>query len=198
MRSTGDQLWVVLVAVLVTSAMFVGVVTIPTGTASANSTLYDGGDGSASNPYEIANWTHLNNTRQDLDANYTLVTDLNESTAGYDAVVNTTDGFEPIGDRTFSFTGTFSGSNHTISELTINRSTEDDVGLFGYVDGGTIENVSLENADVTGGANVGGLVGFNANEVTEGTVTDSSATGTINGSEDVGGLVGQNFGTVAE
>ncbi|ERG98179.1 MAG: GLUG domain protein, partial [Haloquadratum sp. J07HQX50] len=48
-------------------------------------TLYAGGDGSVGAPYEIANWYHLDNVRQNLGANFTLVSDLNEATAGYDA-----------------------------------------------------------------------------------------------------------------
>jgi hypothetical protein len=48
------------------------------------------------------------------------------------------------------FNGTVNGSGNTISELYINRSNEDGVGLFDAVDGGTIENVRLENVSVEG------------------------------------------------
>jgi hypothetical protein len=153
--------------------------------------LFTGGDGTETNPYQIATWSHLDNTRQVLTANYTLGTDLNEDTVGYDSVVNTTDGFDPIGDSTTAFTGTFNGSSHTISELYNNRSTEDYVGLFGNVSGGSIKNVALEKSNITGDEFTGSLVGEN-----NGTVTDSSATGTVIGTNQVGGLVGQNDGTV--
>jgi hypothetical protein len=63
--------------------------------------LYAGGDGSTSSPYQIATWTHLDNVRQNLDANFTLVAELNASTAGYDTVANASTnggkGFEPLG-----------------------------------------------------------------------------------------------------
>ena len=57
--------------------------------------------------------------------------------------------FTPIGDYTnySSFDGTFDGCGHTISNLKINSSSEWG-GLFGYVSGGTIQNVNLINATV--------------------------------------------------
>ena len=56
-------------------------------------------------------------------------------------------GFVPIGDAT-KFTGSFDGQGRTISNLTINRPTNDYVGLFGYVGiGGTVQDVGLLGAD---------------------------------------------------
>ncbi|WP_162991657.1 PKD domain-containing protein [Halostella salina] len=156
--------------------------------------VFSGGSGTASNPYEITDWNGLNTIREDLTANYTLANDLNKSTDGYDSVANASangdKGFKPIGEDSDGdeFTGTFNGSGHTISNLSINRSS-DSVGLFGYVDGGgTVENVGIEDVDITGNKDVGGLVGNNF----EGNVTQSYVTGTVSGDEDVGGLVGFN------
>ncbi|KAB7513532.1 PGF-pre-PGF domain-containing protein (plasmid) [Halosegnis rubeus] len=154
---------------------------------------YAGGDGSTDNPYEIANWYHLNNTRENLDAEFILTAGLDSNTAGYDDVASSSanggNGFDPIGDDSSRFTGTFNGTGHTISNLSIDRGWAFDVGLFGYVNGGTIENVGVENADITGKERVGGLVGKNF-----GTVSNSYATGTVYGDKEVGGLVGFNFG----
>jgi hypothetical protein len=159
-------------------------------------TLYAGGDGSASNPYQIADWTHLNNTRQNLGANFTLVAELNESTAGYDSVASASAnggaGFDPVGglqaaDR---FTGSFDGNNHSIDGLTVDRPGQDRVGLFGYVwNGGTVRNLTLTNATVTGDNRVGGIAGF----VKGGTVRQSSVDGNVTGTSSVGGLVGVVF-----
>jgi methionine-rich copper-binding protein CopC len=154
---------------------------------------YAGGDGSTDNPYEIANWYHLNNTRENLDAEFILTAGLDSNTAGYDDVASSSanggNGFDPIGDDSSRFTGTFNGTGHTISNLSIDRGGAFDVGLFGFVDGGPIEKVGLENADITGKERVGGLVGKNF-----GTVSNSYATGTVYGDKEVGGLVGFNFG----
>jgi len=151
---------------------------------------YAGGDGSESNPYEIANWHHLDNIHQNFDKEFVLTADLDSNTAGYSSVVsNPSNGFDPIGDSNTPFTGTFDGDNHTITNLTIDRGSTNYVGLFGYVDGGTVQNVGVERVDITGRAEVGGLVGQSS-----GTVTGSYATGAVSGSDDVGGLVGNNFG----
>ncbi len=42
---------------------------------------------SQSSPVEISDWTDLDDIRNDTDADYLLVNDLNKSTAGYNAVV---------------------------------------------------------------------------------------------------------------
>ena len=77
--------------------------------------------------------------------------------------------FIAIGKSSKQFKGTFDGNGKTIKNLKIN-STEDNQGLFGVVgEGGTVKNVLLENANVTGKDNVGAVVGYNNG----GTVTDA-------------------------
>lgn len=68
----------------------------------------------------------------------------------------------PIGlDVDHAFSGTFDGQNHKISNLKITSGRE--VGLFGLAfhvsDSVVIKNVVLENANVTGEKNVGGIAG---------------------------------------
>ena len=48
------------------------------------------------------------------------------------------------------FTGTFNGNSYTISNLYIDIPSTNDVGLFGYTSGATIENVGLINVNITG------------------------------------------------
>ena len=88
-------------------------------------------------------------------------------------------------DETKCFKGDFKGNNHVISNLSINT-TEDCVGLFGYVYGGSIDSVGLVNCDVSGVFYVAGLVGM----MIEGSITNSYATGSVKGDADVGGLAG--------
>ncbi|MCT7517397.1 GLUG motif-containing protein [Aliarcobacter cryaerophilus] len=104
-------------------------------------------------------------------------------------------GFNPIGDSSNSFTGTFDGLGFTISDLYINRPTQDNVGLFEYTNNATIKNIGLENVNITGNNYVGGLVGRNGGN--KGTISNSYATGSVNGNSEVGGLVGVNGGTIS-
>ncbi len=104
-------------------------------------------------------------------------------------------GFAPIGNNTANFTGTFNGLGHTISGLTINRSSTNYVGLFGYIgSGGSVSNVGMVGGSVRGTSYVGGLVGYNAGD----TVTNSYSTGSVAGVGYVGGLVGYNAGTITD
>ena len=98
------------------------------------------------------------------------------STVGY---------FESIGNNSNRFKGTFDGNgdNFTISNLTINTSGKSYLGLFGYVNGGTVKNVKLVNANVTGNVYVGGLVGYNYG----GTVENCFVNATVAGNTFVGG-----------
>jgi hypothetical protein len=158
---------------------------------------YAGGNGTAADPYRIATWTHLDNVRQNLDANFTLVADLTELVVGYDVVAdssaNNGSGFAPIGNGSSRFTGTFNGANHTIADLRIDRPDSTGVGLLGATGtGAVIENVSLDNATVRGNNTVGALAA-----VHDGTVRSSSVTGAVTGTRTVGGLVAVNNGTVA-
>jgi PGF-CTERM protein len=146
-----------------------------------------------SGPIEVSDWTDLDDIRNDLDADYVLVNDLDETTTGYDTVAgpnaNGGKGFDPIGGFLDRFSGSFDGQGNSIANLTIDRPNKADVGLFGYTSGGAvIEGVILTGATVTGSEfGVGGLVGSNS-----GTVSTSSASGNVTGSFEVGGLVGSN------
>ncbi|THE64687.1 hypothetical protein D8Y22_11835 [Salinadaptatus halalkaliphilus] len=162
---------------------------------------FGAGNGSATDPYVIEDWDHLDNVRENLDSEFVLANDLDQETEGYDDVASETanggDGFEPIGEDGNEFTGTFDGQGNEIVGLFIGRSpgTFDGVGLFGNTDGALITEVALEDVDVNSDDQfAGGLVGDN-----DGTITGSSVTGTVNGDSDVGGLVGRSGGgTITE
>ncbi|ELY45623.1 GLUG motif-containing protein [Natronorubrum bangense] len=159
--------------------------------------FYAGGDGSISSPYKIMDWHELDNVRENLDANFTLSNELNGTTAGYDEVAsesaNDGKGFEPIGNNSDRFAGHFDGSGHSVLDLHIDRSSDNFVGLFGAIDGGTVENVEVVNVTIDGSAYVSGLVGLNV-----GVVANSSAAGSVEGTDSVGVLVGDNRGEVRE
>lgn len=167
--------------------------------------LYAGGEGTVEEPYEVADWYHLDNVRFTLDANFTLVADLDEGTGGYDDVANEStndgNGFEPLGDAGERFEGEFDGDGHVIEGLSIDRGGETDVGLFGVVSG-TVRNVTLVDADVhgTGSTRIappdGGLGGLVGTLEADGLVTGANVTAEVEGENVVGGLVGWNRGEV--
>jgi hypothetical protein len=68
-------------------------------------------------------------------------------------------GFNPIGDSTNPFTGTFDGGGNTISNLWIFRKNNTGTGLFGVVNGGTIQNLNIHNSKIVGGADTGSIAG---------------------------------------
>ncbi len=153
---------------------------------------------------EIQTWYDLDDVRNNLAGNHTLMNDLDSTTAGYEELASPTanqgKGWEPIGSpdphdpyRIDLFTGSFDGQGYEIRDLFINRPDESLVGLFGIVGGGHIENIGVVNVTVTGDNEVGGLVGH----IDDGTVRNSYATGNVNGERYyVGGLVGCNGDTV--
>jgi hypothetical protein len=154
-----------------------------------------GGTSSASVP--IWDWYDLRATRDNLGGNYFLMRNLDSTTAGYKELASETanqgKGWQPIGTPDKPFTGTFDGQGYEIRGLFIDRPSESYVGLFGFVDGkGTINNVGVVNASVTGDLYIGGLVGVNW-----GTVSNSYFTGNVSGNDDVGCLVGGNGGDVS-
>ncbi|NQE52854.1 Cell surface glycoprotein, partial [ANME-1 cluster archaeon GoMg3.2] len=140
----------------------------------------------------ITDCWQLQNIRDNLTGDYYLVNDIDCScTSGWNGGA----GFEPIGTYGNKFTGTFDGNDHKITNLCINRSSTNYVGLFGCTGSGSeIKDVGLEEVDVSGHLDVGGLVGANC----YGTITNSYSSGSVSGSSyDVGGLVGNNYrGTI--
>lgn len=102
---------------------------------------------------------------------------------------NNNDGFKQIGTEiNNAFTGKFDGLDYNIFGLTINRSTEDNVGLFGVVNGATINNVTLVGGSITGDYRVGGIVG---NAIGENTViSNATNSASVTGNSQVGGIVG--------
>jgi filamentous hemagglutinin family protein len=95
------------------------------------------------------------------------------------------------------FNTVFDGNNNTLANLLINTPHINDVGMFGLLLG-TVNNLGVVNASVTGQSNVGGLAGINYGNINNSYVT-GSVTGVIQGSPGfkmpgsaVGGLVGEN------
>ena len=152
-------------------------------------------DGSEDHPYEIFTATQLENFRD-------LVNKGSEKSA-HAKLMNNIDlssvcgagkgSWNPIGNSIDnSYEGTFNGDGHTIRGLYIDSSDNDYKGLFGRVNGGTVQDLSV-SGDINGKRYVGGVVGYNNG----GTVTGCifSGSGSVSGKISVGGVVGLNSGS---
>jgi hypothetical protein len=153
---------------------------------------------------EIQTWYDLDAVRNNLVGSYVLMNDLDDTTDGYDELVGETadgKGWQPIGTEGNAFKGTFDGNGRTISDLFIDRPDEDEVGLFGRVQEGVVENLGLVNVNVTGKKYVGALVGYSWKGTLDSDIrppgSKTYSDGIVTGEENVGGLVGNNYdGTV--
>ena len=92
------------------------------------------------------------------------------------------------------FGGSFDGNGHDISGLYLNSSI-DRVGLFGFIDGATVEELTVLGTKVaTSGGYAGGIIGFSISMV----VTDCTCnmTDCISSSICAGGIVGNAQGPI--
>ena len=101
----------------------------------------------------------------------------------------------PIGTDDAPFKGTFDGRGYTISNLTVDDSSLDNVGLFGRsTDGAIIKNFTLKNVKLTGNHYVASVVGnaYTTKTIEGITVEDA----VLNGTHWVAGIVGSIYGDV--
>ena len=130
--------------------------------------------------------------------------------------------FIPVGKSSAKFEGKFDGQNFEVIDLTIKRPGTNNVGMFGYVLDGTIDNVGLKNANVEGKSSVGALVGYIEGDISNayssgvvkganrrtgalvgyarsGTISDSNSSADVTGtSREVGGLVGLSYADISD
>lgn len=189
---------------------FLGVLVMNEARAQTNA-LQPTGTGTSADPYQIASLENLSWLSQnpsvwhqhfeqvaDIDAAETQFwDDMDDNTDGDlhndpndTTVAGNNEGFFPIGDNFNGFTGVFNGKGYTITNLTINRPTQNTIGFFGLVLGAAdIIDVHITNADIIGNFEVGTLIGFNSGNQ----VIDCHGTGMVNGARNVGGLIGYSI-----
>jgi len=153
---------------------------------------YGGGTGRPKDPFVIYDANQMNAVGanpDDWDKHFRLMADID--LGGYTGTQ-----FNVIGNAGHPFGGIFDGAGHTISDFTRSVAVEDNVGLFGYVDGtgAEINELALGDADVNVGS--GFVAGTLIGELDRGTVTLCRVGGRIEGDWIVGGLVGRNGSAV--
>lgn len=225
------------------------------GEVTNNGTINDGtfntpitGSGTKDDPYQISTAAQLKRFRNIVNgtggqtpnsgACAVLMNDIVLNDGTFDANGTYTPGssskaaeeWTPIGKYTNDndktpYTGTFDGQGHSIKGLYVNSASDTCVGLFGYLEGAAVRNLTVDGyvqgigaaggiagyvlnaaiencsnyCSVFGGSNrnSGGIAGINYNSAT---IIDCYNVGTIRDSDAVerrGGIAGYNNGTVS-
>jgi len=158
-----------------------------------NDVLQPIGEGTEQNPYLIryfGNLRWVSENTASLDKYFTQVRSID---AVYSEQLDDGAGFTPIGNATTKFTGFYDGGGYAISNLYINRPTEDYIGLFGYISTANavaVRELLLSSVNITGKSFVGGLAGYLYNASTS-TINDCYSTGVVSSlTGSVGGIVG--------
>ena len=159
--------------------VFVAVIIV--GLLSSISFGYCGGTGDTNNPYQICSAGDLLTMAADTnDYNkcFILTADVNLQGQVFTTAIIAPD--TVAGDYSFegtAFTGTFDGNDHKITNFTINGGSNSYLGLFGYINSGSVKNLGLENCSVSCDSyDVGGLVGDNS-----GNISNCYSTGAVSG-----------------
>lgn len=133
--------------------------------ALAGHAQYSGsGSGTTDDPYLIFNETQLSQMANFLGQEgvvFRLMKNLDLT--NWIAENSPSQGWLPIGVESSPFKGVLLGEGHTISGLSITRPNTDNVGFFGYLDGATISNLTIEGTNITGADYTGGFVGNSVN-----------------------------------
>ena len=166
------------------------------------------GEGTQGNPYQIQSKADLNTLATNVNNGtgysgtyFLLKTNLNYS---YSYAWNsnnanaTENNYTAIGAFGNSFKGHFDGGGHTISGIRIYKSgtsqTSDELqGVFGNLSGGSVRNLTVADASITGYQQVGAIAGCN-----NGTIEDCVVASNVgiyrvtNGADKHGGIIGAN------
>jgi hypothetical protein len=143
---------------------------------------FTGGTGTELDPYRVSGAPDLNEVRNYPSAYFIQTADINLGVAPW----NSGTGWQPIGTSSAPFTGHYNGNIYSVNGLTINQTAGQNQGLFGYLSGAEISNVTVTGCSISGSSNVGALVGY----ANGGSITDCNSSGTVSGSGLIGGLIG--------
>ncbi len=109
-----------------------------------------------------------------------------------------------IGSSTYPYKGTFDGGGYTITVAYDITTAANNIGLFSYVDGGTIQNLNTEgyidftntpkgDQDDGGYANIGGVAGYITNGTISNVVSGVDITATSYPLHNAGGIAGRFY-----
>jgi len=176
-------------------------------TSASAETTFEGGSGTAEDPWQIATAEQLNRVREDLTAHYILTADIDlsdyenwEPIGAFQSLSDAPEDAE-VPHPDYAFTGSFDGGGHTISNLTVAGAAPMGAGLFGCASGteqgeAYIGSFTLENVNVSGFYLVGGAVGL---QFMGCKVSDIALVGEnkLTGMQGIGGIVGTGFDLIS-
>ena len=187
---------------LFTMLLLVMAILMPYGGAWAQ-TRPSKGDGKVGNPYIITKAEELKWFRDEVNrGKYSICAKISDEVDVIDmsTVCHVEDksqnleevSWEPIGNTTNRYMGTFDGNNKTITNLYINANQEYS-GLFGYTYRSAIKNLTFVNANVTNTNSFTGiLVGYGYGGTYQNIMTSTSCE--VNGGDGTGGIAGKLAG----
>lgn len=168
------------------------------------SSPFSGGEGTEANPFYITSssdllkMAELFNDKENKVANekyikghYKMMSDIDMKGVEFTNISYDYD------DDDYSFSGVFDGCNYTIYDLTPNPVAGGPVGLFGYICGGTVKNLNMSGANVSGKDKAGAIAGaawYGAKIIN--CSVEKSSVSTTDGL--CGGVVGYLVGSTAE
>ncbi len=174
--------------------------------ASAQIATAPSGSGTSSDPYQIASLANLqwiadqvNSTTSPnyFDGIYFVQTTNIDASNTKPGGNYGDEGWFPIGNSLSYFSGYYDGNGHILADLYINRPTIQNVGLFGYISGGTVTNLTITDCSISGSMIVGGLAGSLYGTYSDpAEISNCSVSGKVTayGQQTAGGLVGDNCG----
>ena len=130
----------------------------------------------AVDPVNISNEAELRAIANNLAGEYNLTADI------------TVEGdWTPLGDDKNPFTGKLNGNGHVIKGIRVQNAGRNENAFIGAIKDATITKLGLENVDILGDTNAGGLVGKDKGN---NTISECYVTGKVAGRDHVGALIG--------
>lgn len=130
-------------------------------------TIQMAGSGTMEDPYIVTCGPHLYNLTLSIadfyeyekfqGAYFKQVADISLHDASY--YCKHESGWIPIGNSVYPFIGTYDGGGYKITNMYSHQDMMCGVGLFGHITNSSIKNLTIEKADISGVAGVGGIAG---------------------------------------
>ncbi len=146
---------------------------------------YSGGEGTVQSPFVLK-------TTDDILALSTTSMDWADDVYFIMGADITVGEFSGIGTKSSPFKGNFDGKGYSLKNASVsNTAIGTSTGVFNAIDGATIRNLGVIDADINGTTFTGALAGYAAS----GTVERCFSSGTVTGTSIcAGGLIGENAG----
>lgn len=129
-------------------------------------------------PFLISSFDELNTIRfhKDTSYYYQLDADINMADRPY---------WDPIGTEDIPFKGHLDGNGYSIYNMSF-PDQKDTIGLFGYIDSASVQNLFIDSLSAKGGNCVGAIAAYVKNS----RISSSYAHVTLFGKENTGGIAG--------